>query len=240
MGSRPERDARCRRRCRALPGGQRPTQIDAHKKLVEQAIKLFGTRQFDHYDFLLSMTDNLGGIGLEHHRSSENGVNPGYFTEWDKGPGRRNLLPHEFTHSWNGKHRRGADSIVPDYSTPLRNSLLWVYEGQTQFWGYVLGARSGLFTKQETLDSLAGIAASLDNRPARAWRSLDDTTNDPVISARAPKAWLSQQRSEDYYNEGLLIWLEADSIIRAQDRRAPRASMISPGPSSASTKAIGA
>jgi predicted metalloprotease with PDZ domain len=193
-----------------------PAQIDAHRKLVDQAVKLFGARHFDHYDFLLSLSDQLGGIGLEHHRSSENGVNPGYFTEWDKGPGRRNLLPHEFTHSWNGKFRRGADSIVPDFSTPLRNSLLWVYEGQTQFWGYVLGARSGLFTKQETLDSLAGIAASLDNRPARAWRSLADTTNDPVISARAPKAWVSQQRSEDYYNEGLLVWLEADSIIRSK------------------------
>ena len=193
-----------------------PAQIDAHKRLVDQAIKLFGTRQFDHYDLLMSMSDNLGGIGLEHHRSSENGVNPAYFTEWDKGPGRRNLLPHEFTHSWNGKHRRGATTIVPDFSTPLRNSLLWVYEGQTQFWGYVLGARSGLYTKQETLDSYAAIAASLDNRPARAWRSLDDTTNDPVITPRAPKAWLSQQRSEDYYNEGLLVWMEVDSIIRRE------------------------
>ena len=197
-----------------------PAQIDAHKRLVEQAIKLFGTRQFDHYDLLLSMSDNLGGIGLEHHRSSENGVNPGYFTEWDRGPGRRNLLPHEFTHSWNGKHRRGADSIVPDFSTPLRNSMLWVYEGQTQFWGYVLGARSGLFTKQETLDSYAAIAASLDNRPARAWRSLDDTTNDPVITSRSPKAWVSQQRSEDYYNEGLLIWMEVDSILRRETKGA--------------------
>jgi predicted metalloprotease with PDZ domain len=198
----------------------RPDQIDKHKALVTQAIKLFGTRQFDHYEFLLSLTDTLGGIGLEHHRSSENGVNPGYFTEWDKGPGRRNLLPHEFTHSWNGKHRRGADSIVPDYSTPMRNSLLWVYEGQTQFWGYVLGARSGLFSKQETLDSFAAIAASLDNRPARAWRSLDDTTNDPVISPRAPKAWVSQQRSEDYYAEGMLVWLEVDAILRRETRGA--------------------
>ena len=197
-----------------------PAQIGAHKKLAEQAVKLFGTRQFDHYDFLLSLTENLGGIGLEHHRSSENGVNSAYFTEWDKGPGRRNLLPHEFTHSWNGKHRRGADSVTPDYSTPLRNSMLWVYEGQTQFWGYVLGARSGLFSKQETLDSYAAIAASLDNRPARAWRSLDDTTNDPVMSSRSPKAWVSEQRSEDYYNEGLLVWMEADSIIRRETRGA--------------------
>ena len=196
----------------------KPEQIDAHRRLVDQAIKLFGARQFDHYDFLLSLTESLGGIGLEHHRSSENGVKTDYFTEWDKGPGRRNLLPHEFTHSWNGKHRRGADAWTPDYRTPMRDTLLWVYEGQTQFWGYVLGARSGLFTKQETLDSLAGIAATLDNRPGRQWRSLDDTTNDPVITARAPKGWASEQRSEDYYNEGLLIWTEADAIIRRETK----------------------
>jgi len=191
-------------------------QIGKHKALVTQAVKLFGTRQFDHYDLLLSLTEKMGGIGLEHHRSSENGVDTGYFTDWDRGPGRRNLLPHEFTHSWNGKHRRGADLVTPDFRTPMRNSMLWVYEGQTQFWGYVLQARSGLVKVEDTLDQLANIAATLDNRPARSWRSLDDTTNDPIITPRAPKGWLSFQRSEDYYNEGLLIWLEADAIIRRE------------------------
>ena len=196
-----------------------PEQIDRHRDLVTQAVRLFGTRQFDHYDLLLSLSEKLGGIGLEHHRSSENGVDTGYFTGWGVGdgkggPGRRNLLPHEFTHSWNGKHRRGADLITPDFRTPMRNSLLWVYEGQTQFWGYVLQARSGLVSVADTLDQLANIAATLDNRPARSWRSLDDTTNDPIITPRAPKGWLSFQRSEDYYNEGLLIWLEADAMIR--------------------------
>jgi predicted metalloprotease with PDZ domain len=96
----------------------------------------------------------------------------------------------------------------------MRDSLLWVYEGQTQFWGYVLEARSGLSTKQEVLDKLALIAAGLDNLPGRQWRPLIDTTNDPIISARRPKGWTSFQRSEDYYNEGLLIWTEADAIIR--------------------------
>ena len=191
-------------------------QIGKHKALVSQAVKLFGTRQFDHYDLLLSLTEKMGGIGLEHHRSSENGVDTGYFTDWDRGPGRRNLLPHEFTHSWNGKHRRGADLVTPDFRTPMRNSMLWVYEGQTQFWGYVLQARSGLVSVADTLDQLATIAATLDNRPARSWRSLDDTTNDPIITPRAPKGWLSFQRSEDYYTEGLLIWLEADAIIRRE------------------------
>ncbi|KAK0330581.1 hypothetical protein LTR94_032292, partial [Friedmanniomyces endolithicus] len=127
-----------------------PEQIAAHTRLVEQAVKLFGAQHYDKYEFLLSISDQLGGIGLEHHRSSENGVTPGYFTEWDAGPGRRNLLPHEFTHSWDGKFRRGADLWTPDFRSPMRDSLLWVYEGQTQFWGYVLQARSGMVSKQDT------------------------------------------------------------------------------------------
>ncbi|MES2056989.1 MAG: M61 family metallopeptidase [Pseudomonadota bacterium] len=193
-----------------------PEQIDAHKKLVEQAVKNFGAQHYDTYEFLLSITDELGGIGLEHHRSSENGVKPGYFTKWKDGPGSRNLLPHEFTHSWDGKFRRGADLWTPDFRTPMRGSLLWVYEGQTQFWGYVLQARSGIVSKQDTLDMYASILATLDNRPAREWRPLIDTTNDPAMSQRKPKGWTSYQRSEDYYNEGLLVWMEVDSILRKQ------------------------
>ena len=189
-------------------------QIQLHRNLVTQAVKLFGARHFDHYDFLFSLSDRMGGNGLEHHRSSENGVDPEYFTEWNASLPDHNLLPHEFVHSWNGKFRRGADLWTPDFRTPMRDSLLWVYEGQTQFWGYVLEARSGLASKQDMLDALASIAAGLDVRKAREWRSLDDTTNDPIISSRRPKGWVSWQRSEDYYNEGLLIWVEADAIIR--------------------------
>ena len=188
--------------------------LQKHRNLVTQSLRLFGARHFDHYDFLHAVTDQLGGIGLEHHRSSENQNDPGYFTDWQASLPDHNLLPHEFVHSWNGKFRRGADLYTPDFRTPMRNSLLWVYEGQTQFWGYVLEARSGLSSKQDVLDKLAMIAAALDARQGRQWRPLVDTTNDPVISARRPKAWTSWQRSEDYYNEGLLIWTEADAIIR--------------------------
>ena len=190
-----------------------PEQIAAHKKLVAEALALYGAKHFDHYDFLFAISDEMGGIGLEHHRSSENGVGLGYFTKWDDGPGSRNLLPHEFSHSWDGKFRRPETLWTPDYNTPMQDELLWVYEGQDQFWGYVLGARSGIYSKDQTLDALAAIAARLDLTKGRTWRPVADTTNDPIISARRPKAWLSWQRNEDYYNEGLMIWLEANAII---------------------------
>lgn len=196
----------------------KPEQIDAHKRLVEQAVKTFGAQHYDHYHFLLSISDKMGGIGLEHHRSSEDGVGPGYFKKWAEQASARNLLPHEYTHSWDGKYRRGAELWTPDFRMPMRDQSLWVYEGQTQFWGYVFQARSGLVSKEETLEGYANIAASLDNRAGRRWRPMIDTTNDPIITARAPKGWTSWQRSEDYYNEGLLVWMEVDSILREQSK----------------------
>ena len=189
-------------------------EIGAHRALVRQAYKLFASHHYDHYDFLFSLSDKMGGIGLEHHQSSEDGTIPKYFTEWDKTPAGRDLLAHEYTHSWNGKFRRPADLWTANFNVPMRDSLLWVYEGQTQYWGYVLAARSGLLTKREALDAIAGVAATYDHRAGRIWRSLDDTTSDPIIAERRPLSWLSWQRSEDYYSEGQLIWLDADTLIR--------------------------
>ncbi|MDR3510109.1 MAG: peptidase M61 [Caulobacteraceae bacterium] len=191
-----------------------PDQIAAHKALVQQAYRLFGSHHYGHYDFLLSLSDKMGGAGLEHHQSSEDGTTPRYFIDWDKTVAGRDLLAHEFTHSWNGKFRRPADLWTPNFNVPMRDGLLWVYEGQTQYWGYVLAARSGLMTRQETLDAIAETAATYDHRVGRSWRPLEDTTNDPIIAMRRPLSWLSWQRSEDYYSEGQLVWLDADTLIR--------------------------
>ncbi|QGZ93255.1 M61 family metallopeptidase [Terricaulis silvestris] len=189
-------------------------QIRAHSNLVRQAYRLFGSQHYDHYDFLFSLSDRMGGVGIEHHRSSENGVDPGYFTDWDSSASERGLLPHEMVHSWNGKFRRPADMWTPNYEVPQQGSLLWVYEGMTQYWGTILTARSGLWTREQALDSLALTAATYQNMSGREWRSVADTTMDPVLSARRPSPWRSWQRNEDYYSEGLLIWLDADTLIR--------------------------
>ena len=194
--------------------GATDEQIGILRDLITQADRLYGARHFDHYDFLIAMTDKLGGIGLEHHRSSENSVDPEFFTGWATHVGDRDLLAHEYNHSWDGKWRRPADQLVPNFNTPLQNSLLWVYEGQTQYFGQVLAARSGLTSKQQALDSLAMTAATFDTRVGRQWRALQDTANDPIISQRQPKGWLSWQRDEDYYSEGQLIWLDVDTLIR--------------------------
>ncbi len=192
----------------------KPEQIALHRALVQQSYKLFQSHHYAHYDFLLALSDDFGAIGREHHQSSENGVKPDYFTEWAKSEPVRTLLPHEFAHSWNGKFRRPADQNTPDFNTPLQNSLLWVYEGQTQYWGNVLAARSGLLKPASVRDLFAATAAQYDNVQGRSWRAVQDTTNDPIINGRRPLGWGNWQRSEDYYSEGALIWLDVDTKLR--------------------------
>ncbi|HEX7112065.1 MAG TPA: peptidase M61, partial [Mizugakiibacter sp.] len=193
-----------------------PEQLAAHRALVTQATTLFGSHHYDHYDFLFSLSDQLAGNGLEHHQSSENGLEADYFTAWkDAAPGR-DLLAHEYTHSWNGKFRRPADLWTPNFNVPMGDSLLWVYEGQTQYWGFVLTARSGMWTPEQFRDALAMVAANYDrNRVGFDWRTLEDTTNDPTAARRAGLPFRSWQMSEEYYSAGQMVWLAVDGKLRA-------------------------
>ncbi|MGZ9099278.1 MAG: M61 family metallopeptidase [Brevundimonas sp.] len=189
--------------------------MDRFEALVVQADRLFGARPFDRYEFLVGATSQLGGIGLEHHRSSENTLAPDFFNKGTGSLGSRQLLPHEFVHSWNGKYMRPADELTANYNIPSQNTLLWVYEGLTSYWGEVLAARAGLADKNETLIGLAGHAAFYETQPGRQWRSLQDTNNHNLLGYRVPGQWPSWMRTtSDYYDEALLVWLDADTLIR--------------------------
>ena len=193
-----------------------PEHIGLYRNMVTEARLAFGANHFDHYELLLAVSDKIGSIGLEHHRSSENQLEPDSFTAWDKNEWDRGLLPHEYSHSWSGKFRRPARLWTPDYRQPMQGDLLWAYEGQDQFWGLVLAARSGLQSKDMVLSQLAGYAGNFSVQPGRAWRSVEDTGNDPVFAGRKPKPYASLTRNEDYYTEGALIWLEIDQLIRTR------------------------
>src|SRR5690606_4549283 len=124
-------------------------------------------------------------------------------------------LPHEYTHSRDGKYRRGADLWPPNYNVPMQDSLLWVYAGQTQYWGNVLAARSGMRPLEASRHALAVVVATnADNRPGHGGPHVQDTTSDPISAARAPRAYRNYPMREEYYRAGQLIWVEADALIR--------------------------
>ncbi len=194
-------------------------QVAAWRRLVAEGLALFGGRApFRAYTFLAAFSDEIDHFGLEHAESSDNRLPERTLS--DDGPRLANasLLAHEYVHAWNGKYRRPAGLLSPDFARPIDGEDLWVYEGLTEYWGWVLAARAGLYTRPEALDELALMAALQERRAGRSWRSLRDTGRSAHALYHAESAWTSLRRSTDFYGEGALLWLEVDATIRARSR----------------------
>jgi predicted metalloprotease with PDZ domain len=200
-------------------GLEAPPEVwDHYKNLVEQAQKLFGAHHYRDYHFLYTLSDHVAHFGLEHHESDDSRVDERALVDEADRKLSASLLPHEYVHSWNGKFRRPAGLATPDYEQPMQDDLLWVYEGLTNYLGFVLTARSGLLTAEQDRDDLAVTSAALDHTPGRVWRNLQDTADAAPQLYFSPRAWESWRRSTDFYDEGTLDWLWADVIIRQQSK----------------------
>ncbi len=195
-----------------------PQLLTAYKQLVAETGALFGARHYRGYHFLLSLSDHVAHFGLEHHESSDDRVPEKTLIEDNLRKLNASLLPHEFTHSWNGKYRRPAGLATTDYQQPMRGELLWVYEGLTNYLGDILTPRCGLLSPEEFREALALDAARLDYESGRAWRPLQDTAVAAQVLYEARKDWADWRREVDYYPEGTLIWLEADTLIRTRSQ----------------------
>jgi len=193
-------------------------QLAGFENLVRETGPLYASRHYESYHFLVTLSDSVAHFGLEHHQSSDDRVDARTFLDDDLSLLTGDLLPHEFTHSWNGKYRRPEGLVTSDYQHPMRGELLWVYEGLTQYFGDVLAARSGIWTADQYRAYLADSAAQLDHRPGRTWRDLEDTAVATQLLFDATEPWDNWRRGVDYYAEGELIWLEVDTTIRKRSK----------------------
>jgi predicted metalloprotease with PDZ domain len=175
---------------------------------------MYASRHYNSYHFLLGLSDREENNGLEHHQSSDNRTPEKAYSDEQLAALFADLLPHEYTHSWNGKYRRPIGLATPDYATPMKGSLLWVYEGMTQYLGEILSVRSGFATPEQFREALAYSAANLDVKAGRTWRDLEDTAVSTSILRGGSREWSNWRRGQDYYQEGALIWLDVDTTIR--------------------------
>jgi predicted metalloprotease with PDZ domain len=188
--------------------------IDDFDKLVRETGALYKSRHYTSYHFLVTLSSEVAHFGLEHHQSSDDRVAPQTFIDDNAFIFNGLLLPHEFTHSWNGKYRRPAGLATSNYQKPMQGDLLWVYEGLTEYLGDVLAARCGIWTPDQYKERLATIAATYDNRPGRTWRDIQDTATAAQTLYAAGGGWDNWRLNVDYYDEGELVWLDVDTTIR--------------------------
>jgi len=202
--------------CDSAGGLELGAELKGHyERLIAEAKELFGARHYRSYKFLVALSDHLKPDGLEHHEGSDNRLPERFLVDdiYRKHFGAW-LLPHEYVHSWNGKYRRPDGLATADYQQPMKTRLLWVYEGLTQYLGFVLAGRSGLFTPEQSQENLALIADWARNQQGRSWRSLEDTTVGASLLYGARSDWASRRRGIDFYDEGALLWLDVDTLIR--------------------------
>ena len=185
------------------------------RNLIAEAGALFGTRHYRDYHFLLTLSDDVAHFGLEHHESSDDRTSERSLVDDNQRIEFAGLLPHEYVHSWNGKYRRPEGLVTPDYQTPMKDDLLWVYEGLTEYLGEVLTARSGLLAEEQWREGLAYLVATYTHRPGREWRPLQDTADAAPFLYDATTDWSNWRRGTDFYDEGELLWLDVDATIRA-------------------------
>ena len=188
--------------------------VKLYTNLVDEARAIYGAEHFKHYDWLVSLSSSVEHFGLEHHESSDDRVPENELSDEQRRRDLAGLLAHEYSHSWNGKHRRPAGLAVSNYDIAMKGELLWVYEGLTQYLGKLLPYRSGLWTPEYYRESAALTASNLINRPGRSWRPLEDTAVAAQILYGSPDAFRSWRRSVDFYDEGFLLWLDTDMTIR--------------------------
>jgi predicted metalloprotease with PDZ domain len=186
-----------------------------YEQLVHEASALFGVRHYRTYRFLVALSDSINHFAVEHHECSDNRVPERFLIDESyRKSSHQWVLPHEYVHSWNGKCRRPEGLATSDYQKPYRTNLLWVYEGLTQYLGFVLTARSGLYTPEVSRENFALIADWAKNQRGRNWRSLEDTAVAAPHLYYARSDWASRRRGVDFYDEGALIWLDVDTLIR--------------------------
>ena len=191
-----------------------PELIESYKRLVNEALALYQSHHYREYHFLLTLSDNVMGLGQEHHESSDDRIPARTLLDPNKRLLEAGLFPHEFTHSWNGQFRRPEGLATPDFQQPMKSDQLWVYEGLTSYLGTVLTARSGLWTAAQTRENLAVLASTLEHRAGRKWRSLQNTSLAAQVLYFSPAEWTSYRRGTDFYIESVLLWLEVDVTIR--------------------------
>ncbi len=206
--------------------GDQPEDLDIsdnviakYKNLTPEAMALYGGRHWNVYHAELTLSDAIGFQGIEHHQSSDDRANDAFMTNPRSQMLQGDLIPHEFSHSWNGKYRRPFDLQQPDYNDPHpeHDELLWVYEGMNQYMGDLLSFRSGIRDPEDYPEYFASIWARMAYETGRNTTPIIDTTTEAPSLYQIGGAYSNIRRtSGDFYTEGELMWFDADTIIREQ------------------------
>ncbi len=196
------------------------SELAAYKRMTPEGMAFYGGRHWNVYHSELTLSDLIPPQGIEHHQSSDDRYDDTFMTNHAEQLALGDLLTHEFSHSWNGKYRRPFDLQQPNFNRPFpeHTELLWEYEGMNQYVGDVIAFRSGIKGKPSDYpEYFAYIYSRMAYEPGRNTTPIIDLTTGAPYFYLANGPYGSLRRNAfDFYTEGELMWLDADTIIRQQ------------------------
>lgn len=185
------------------------------KKIVETASGLIGDIPYKHYTFI-GIGPGRGGI--EHLNNTTvsfdgNGLDkPGAMNRM------MNFLAHEYFHHYNAKRIRPVELGPFDYDYGSRTNLLWVSEGVSVYYEYLVVKRAGLSDAATLLANLSANITAVENNPGRFHQSLQQASYNTWSDGPFGTQGKEPGRSISYYDKGPVIGLLLDFAIRNATR----------------------
>ncbi len=187
--------------------------INDFKKIVETSITIMGDLPYRHYTFILM---EGGGGGLEHLNSMAAYMNASVLQTPESYKNWLAFIAHEYFHHYNVKRIRPEVLGPFDYDRENYTHMLWVSEGITVYYEYLILKRAGLLTNEEFFDRISRTIATYENIPGSKIQSVTESSFDTWIRffARSEEA---MNTGISYYDKGAILGLLLDLKIRHEN-----------------------
>jgi predicted metalloprotease with PDZ domain len=189
--------------------------LDGMARIVEALYEVFGSFPFHDYTFILSLSP-VNEWGLEHLSSSMCGLGPDLFID----PGKRaygmRVCAHELFHAWNVRRLRPAPLKQFDLRNGSFTEGLWVAEGFTRYYEFLICTRAGVYTPEQFFSAIVNYYRHLEDLPAYERVSAVDSSVATYLNhGKYPGRC---NNSIDYYDKGMLIAFDLDAALRLHPR----------------------
>jgi predicted metalloprotease with PDZ domain len=185
--------------------------MDNLKKIVEAAVSIIGDVPYKEYSFIAI---GPGRGGIEHLNNTTISFDGNKLNSPDAINKMLNFLAHEYFHHYNVKRIRPFELGPFDYDKENRTNQLWVSEGLSVYYEYLIVKRAGLTDEKSLLSHFEGNMNAVENNPGRFYQSLSQSSYNTWKDGPFGTQGEEPDKSISYYEKGPIVGLFLDFEIR--------------------------
>ena len=181
------------------------------EKIVDAAINVIGHVPYKHYTFIAI---GPGPGGIEHLNNTTFGFNGNNLDKRDSYIRTLHFLAHEYFHHYNVKRIRPIELGPFDYDKGSRTKMLWVSEGLSVYYEYLVVKRAGITTDAELFNAFRGNMVAFENKPGRLYQTLEQASYETWSDGPFGRTGDEVNKTISYYDKGPVVGLLFDFKIR--------------------------